>query len=91
MTRAVTIGKKPHSNRSPRRSHTSPKAIRLQQRRGEALHYRLRGFSYYQISKEMRCNPSTVHNLVCEAMVGLVPREKAEEVFALDMAATDHC
>ena len=89
MTRSVTIGRKPHRNKSVARSHTSPRAIRLQQRRAEALDYRLRGYRYYQISKEMRCNPSTVHDLVCEAMVGLVPREKAEEVFALDMARTD--
>jgi DNA-binding CsgD family transcriptional regulator len=89
MTRAVTIGRKPHRNKSPARSHTSPKAIRLQQRRAEALDYRLQGYSYHQISKEMRCNPSTVYNLVCEAMVGLVPPEKVEEAFALDMARCD--
>jgi DNA-binding NarL/FixJ family response regulator len=89
VTRSVTIGKKPHRNKSVARSHTSPRAIRLQQRRAEALHYRLQGFSYYQISKEMRCNPSTVHNLVCEAMTGLVPRDKVEEAFDLDMRRLD--
>jgi hypothetical protein len=73
----------------PGTSYTSPKAIKLRQRRAAALDYRLQGRAYHWIAKALGCHPSTAHDYVVKALSSMVPREKAEAVLQLELTRLD--
>jgi DNA-binding NarL/FixJ family response regulator len=73
----------------PGTSYTSPRALRLQQRRAKALDYRLQGRSYKAIGEAMKIHPSTAQDYVIHCMRDFVPRDKAEAVLQLELERLD--
>jgi hypothetical protein len=73
----------------PATSYTSPRALRLQQRRAKALDYRLQGRSYKAIGQTMKIHPSTAQDYVIRAMRDFVPKEKAEQVLEMELQRLD--
>jgi hypothetical protein len=73
----------------PGTSYTSPRALRLRQRRARALDYRLQGRSYKAIGEAMKIHPSTAQDYVIHCMQDFVPRDKAEAVLQLELERLD--
>jgi hypothetical protein len=73
----------------PGTSYTSPRALRLQQRRAKALDYRLQGRSYKAIGEAMKIHPSTAQDYVIHCMRDFVPRDTAEAVLQLELERLD--
>jgi hypothetical protein len=73
---------------SVKNSWTSPKQIRLQRRRAEALSYRERGMTFEKIAKRMACSLSQAHAYVSVALKQ-IPFEAASEVLRLELRRLD--
>jgi hypothetical protein len=73
----------------PNTSYTSPRAIRLAQRRAECLDYRLQGHSYRVIGETMHISPACAHEYVCRCLKEMVPLEDAKKVLSLELARLD--
>jgi len=73
----------------PGTSYTSPRALRLQQRRARALDYRLQGHPFWKIGKALNCHPSTAQSYVIRAMKDLLPVEKREAVLQMELQRLD--
>jgi hypothetical protein len=90
--RKKLIGAKRHTpNRatsSVKNSWTSPKNIRRQKRKAEALALREQGYTFEQIGKHMRCSMSCAHGYVVEALRE-IPLEAAQEVLCLELQRLD--
>jgi hypothetical protein len=76
-------------SRTVANSHTSPKSIRLAQKRSAALDYRLQGHPYWKIGKALGCHPSTAQSYVVRAMKDMLPVEKRQEILAMEMQRLD--
>jgi hypothetical protein len=76
-------------SRTVANSHTSPKSIRLAQKRSAALDYRLQGHPYWKIGKALGCHPSTAQSYVIRAMKDMLPVEKREQVLQMEMQRLD--
>jgi hypothetical protein len=57
-----------HATARPGTSHTSPRAIKLQQRRAAALDYRLEGHPFWKIGKALNVNASTAHDYIVRGL-----------------------
>ena len=73
---------------STKNSWTSPKQIRLQRRRAEALKYREKGWTFEKIAKAMSCSLSQAHAYVSVAL-RQIPFEAASEVLRLELRRLD--
>ena len=77
-----------HAAHTPRNSWTSASKIYRRKRINECLDYRMRGFSFSRIAKEMRISVSTAHAYCVEGM-DLVPLENGRQLLALELARLD--
>src|SRR6516165_10362511 len=84
----LNIGHKRGSRRVAN-SHTSPKVIRLTEKRRAALDYRLQGHPYWKIGKSLHCHPSTAQSYVIHAMKDMLPVEKRQEILQMEMQRLD--
>jgi hypothetical protein len=73
----------------PNTCATGPKAIKRQERIAEALRLRRQGLDIRGIGKELGCSHGTAANYVNAAMQGIVSKEKAAEVFAIEVQRLD--
>jgi hypothetical protein len=80
-------GAKNGVSKRPNTSYTSPRAIRLAQRRAECLDYRLQGHSYRSIGQQMHISPACAHEYVCRCLKEMVPAETAQQVLQQELAA----
>jgi hypothetical protein len=83
----------PAMRRTHRHPHgpamTSARAIRSKQRQSEVLTYRLNGYSYAAIAKQMHIAPSTAHDYAVKAIQTIVPVEDARQVLAQELLKLD--
>jgi hypothetical protein len=84
----LNIGHK-RGSRTVANSHTSPKVIRLTEKRRAALDYRLQGHPYWKIGKSLHCHPSTAQSYVIHAMKDMLPVEKRQEILQMEMQRLD--
>lgn len=67
----------------------SAEAIRIRQRQSEVLTYRLHGYSYGAIAKQMHLTPSTAQRYAIRALTEIVPTETAQQVLAQELLKLD--
>lgn len=69
-------------------SKTTPRAISIAKRRGEALAYRLQGFSFKAIGEAMNVSMQRAHSLVEQALKSTL-HDPADEVRNLELVRLD--
>ena len=74
---------------TPKTAYTSPRQIKLRERRSAVLNYRLQGHSCARIAKHFGCAPSTVHDDIVKAMHDMIPVETAQHVLRLELQRLD--
>jgi hypothetical protein len=80
-----------HEKRRPPRGpgKVSAEAIRIKERQSKVLRYRLSGYSYGAIAKQMHLTPSTAHRYAVKALAEVVPVEDARQVLTQELLKLD--
>lgn len=81
-------GKRKHGRQRPNCSNTGPLAIKIEMKKKEALEYRLQGYTYDEIAKEMKCSVPTAYRYAVDAMHEIA-RESAEQMLQLEATKLD--
>ena len=75
----------PQDQRRKRAGRLSPRAIAVSQKRGQAMEYRLQGWTFFDIGKALGVTPGRAHQLVDEALEATL-QEPAAHLRALALA-----
>lgn len=79
----------PHRGaKTPKNSHTSPRAIVANRKRNEAVQLREQGYTYCVIAKHLGVSVGTVHGWIVETLRA-IPLESAQEVLRLELQRLD--
>ena len=81
-------GQRRRGRQTPKNSNTSPKEILVQQKRQEALEYRLQSYTYREIAVFMKISEATAFRLVDSAMKAIT-RDTAQTVLEMELSKLD--
>lgn len=78
----------PHARKSPNNSHTSPKVIKREKLKAEAMEYRLQAYSFPRIATALNISTSYAYDLVTEGIAEL-KREPATALLEMHRERLD--